>query len=56
VVSNLLRGNDSFAAIRCNGKVISEPLLCNTIPAFNRHVTISLNFPFICFLSVFFVF
>jgi hypothetical protein len=27
--SNLLPGNDSFAAIRCNENVISEPLLSN---------------------------
>jgi hypothetical protein len=29
VFSNLLPSNDSFAAIRCNGNVISEPLLIN---------------------------
>jgi hypothetical protein len=29
VFSNLLPGNDSFAAIPCNGNVISEPLLSN---------------------------
>jgi hypothetical protein len=44
VFSNLLPGNDSFAAIRCNRNVISEPLLSNgcvcgsgsTMPAFSR--------------------
>jgi hypothetical protein len=43
VFSNLLSGNDSFAAIRGNGNVISESLLSNgrlTIPVFSRHVTI----------------
>jgi hypothetical protein len=29
VFSNLLPGNDSFTAIRCNGNVISGPLLNN---------------------------
>jgi hypothetical protein len=29
VFSNLLPGNDSFVAIRCNGNVISDPLLSN---------------------------
>jgi hypothetical protein len=29
VFSNLLPGNDSFAAVRCNGNVFSEPLLSN---------------------------
>jgi hypothetical protein len=47
VFSNLLPGNDSFAAIRCNGNVISGTLFSkrtsasgSTIPAFSRHVTI----------------
>jgi hypothetical protein len=29
VFSNLLPGNDSFAAMRCNGNVTSESLLSN---------------------------
>jgi hypothetical protein len=29
VFNNLLPGNDSFAVIRCNGNVITEPLLRN---------------------------
>jgi hypothetical protein len=29
VFSNLLIGNDSFVGIRCNGNVISDPLLSN---------------------------
>jgi hypothetical protein len=29
MVSNFLPGNDSFALTRCNGNVISEPLLNN---------------------------
>jgi hypothetical protein len=47
--SNLLPGNNSFIAIRCNGNVIPQPLLSSgrllgcTIPAFSRHVTVYLT-------------
>jgi hypothetical protein len=53
LVYNLLSGNDSFTAIRCNGKVISVCCLAKDVwfllhySGFSRHVTICI---YLCFI------